>query len=263
MLIVWIRSVNNVRFDPTHNKVSSASSFNASSKTCIVRNGVSIKSCVSPLLLTRCSKSFSLRIRSFLSFGKYPWKENCWPLNPLPISVSKMELGPTVGQTWILFSCANATKTPPGSAIPAQPASLMMPIFFPFREKLILLHILILSHIYQGEKPLHGSDVIYITIYGHTFFIYIIYHGNKAVCISWIDAKKLAHNSCKPVQDCYVNNNINLAQNRPKIMGKTSSPPKTYLCPKSCSNCSCRLSCKNWIFCSCELMTHQLQKLHT
>ena len=95
------------------------------------------------------------------------------------------------------------------------------------------------------------------------FWIYIIYHGNKAVYISWIDSKMLAHNSCKPVQDCYVNNNINLAQKRPKIMGKASSPPKKYTCPKSCSNCSCRLSCKNWIFCSCELMTHRLQKSHT
>ena len=26
------------------------------------------------------------------------------------------------------------------------------------------------------------------------------------------DAKKLAHNSCTPVRDCYVNNNIKLAQ---------------------------------------------------
>ncbi len=38
--------------------------------------------------------------------------------------------------------------------------------------------------------------------------------------------KNLAHNSCKPVQDCYVNNNINLAQNRPKIMGKSQLTPK-------------------------------------
>ncbi len=112
-------------------------------------------------------------------------------------------------------------------------------------------------------KPLRFCGVIYITIYWHTFSIYIIYHGNKAVCISWIDAKKLAHNSCKPVQDCYVNNNINLAQNRPKIMEKTCWPPKKYTCLKSCSDCSCRQSCKNWMFCSCELMTHQLQKLHT
>ena len=67
--------------------------------------------------------------------------------------------------------------------------------------------------------------VIYITIYRHLFDI-IIYHGNKAVYISWIDAKKLAYNSCKPVQDCYVNNNINLAQNRPKIMGKSQLTPK-------------------------------------
>ncbi len=112
-------------------------------------------------------------------------------------------------------------------------------------------------------KLLRFCGVIYITIYWHTFSIYIIYHGNKAVYISWIDAKKLAHNSPKPVQDCYVNNNIKLAQNRQKIMEKVSSPPKTYLRPKSCSDCSCRLSCKNWIFYSCELMTHQLQKLHT
>ena len=34
---------------------------------------------------------------------------------------------------------------------------------------------------------------IYITIYWHRFDI-IIYYGNKAVYISWIDAKKLAHN---------------------------------------------------------------------
>ena len=31
------------------------------------------------------------------------------------------------------------------------------------------------------------------------------------------DAKKLAHNLCKPVQDCFVNNNIKLAQNRVTI----------------------------------------------
>ena len=96
--------------------------------------------------------------------------------------------------------------------------------------------------------------VIYIEIYWHTFYIYIIYHGIKAVCISWIDAKKLAHNSCKPVQDCYVNNNINLAWNGPKIMEKTCWPPTKYTCLKSCSDCSCRQSCKNWMFCSRELM---------
>ena len=52
----------------------------------------------------------------------------------------------------------------------------------------------------------------------------------KSACISWIDAKKLAHNTCKPVQDCYVNNNINLAQNGPKIMEETCWPPKKYTC---------------------------------
>ena len=45
-------------------------------------------------------------------------------------------------------------------------------------------------------------------------FDIIIYHGNKAVYNSWIDAKELAHNSCKPVQDCWVKNNINLPKNR-------------------------------------------------
>jgi hypothetical protein len=59
-------------------------------------------------------------------------------------------------------------------------------------------------------KSLRFCGVIYIKIYWHLFDI-IIYYGNKAVCISWIDAKKLANNSCKPVQDCCENkNNINL-----------------------------------------------------
>ena len=58
---------------------------------------------------------------------------------------------------------------------------------------------------------------IYITIYWHRFDI-IIYYGNKAVYISWIDAKKVAHNLCKPVQDCCVKNNINLWQNRLTIL---------------------------------------------
>ncbi len=71
-------------------------------------------------------------------------------------------------------------------------------------------------------KSLRSCGVICITIYCHTFSIYIIYHGDKAVCISWSDVKKLAHNTCKPVQYCYVNNNINLAQNRPKLMEKSS-----------------------------------------
>ncbi len=74
-------------------------------------------------------------------------------------------------------------------------------------------------------KLLTFCGVIYITIYWH-LFDNIIYRGNKAVYISWIDATKLAHNSCKPVQYCYVNNNINLAQNRPKIMEKPAHHQK-------------------------------------
>ena len=42
-------------------------------------------------------------------------------------------------------------------------------------------------------KSLRFCGVIYIKIYWHLFDI-IIYYGNKAVYISWIDAKKLAHN---------------------------------------------------------------------
>ena len=63
-------------------------------------------------------------------------------------------------------------------------------------------------------KSLRFCGVIYIKIYWHLFDI-IIYYGNKAVYISWIDAKKLAHNSCKPVQDCCEKkNNINLQKKR-------------------------------------------------
>ena len=63
-------------------------------------------------------------------------------------------------------------------------------------------------------KSLRFCGVIYIKIYWHLFDI-IIYYGNKAVYISWIDPKKLANNSCKPVQDCCEKkNNINLQKKR-------------------------------------------------
>ena len=50
---------------------------------------------------------------------------------PLAMSASKIELGPTSGQTSNPFSCAAATSICPGSATPGQPASLMIPIFLP------------------------------------------------------------------------------------------------------------------------------------
>ena len=48
----------------------------------------------------------------------------------------------------------------------------------------------------------------------------------KQYAFHGFDTKTLAHNSCKPVQNCYVNNNINLAQIRPILVEKTISPPK-------------------------------------
>ncbi len=126
----------------------------------------------------------------------------------------------------------------------ARQSDFVHAIFLPHTKEALIVCIYF-DHMRAQTSHSNICGVIYITIYLHTFFTYIIYHGNKAVCISWIDAKKLAHNSCKPVQDFYVNNNINLARNKPKIMEKASSSPKKYICPKSCSNCSCRLSCKN------------------
>ena len=55
-----------------------------------------------------------------------------------------------------------------------------------------------------------SSGVIYITIYGHTLFIYIICHGNEAVCIEVRVAYNMKKN--KNVDDrivlfhCYIHN---------------------------------------------------------
>ena len=69
----------------------------------------------------------------------------------------------------------------------------------------------------------------------------------KQYTFSWIDAKKLAQNLCNPVQDCYVNNNIYLAQNRPKIMEKASSPPKICIvqnhAPIAPADCHVKIEC--------------------
>ncbi len=78
--------------------------------------------------------------------------------------------------------------------------------------------------------------------------------GKKTLCVqrhqSWIDAKELAHISCKLVWDFYVYNNINLAHKQIKNNRKSQLTTKKYIIPISCSDCSSRLSCKNWLCCS-------------